>query len=251
MEMLRQHDLLLSLIEKRKSEEIQTTLEEEKPLEDILRALLQKAPTLANLFLKGQRAVNPLKSIQDKTTEKEFEGKKHPTFFKFKDKPYGQELQRDCHINLRCRATFETDVENDYFSRSIDRGEFALHLVSNGKRFKVSDFIGPNLLDGKATLNIQLPANCDVGDVLHLETAVSDPTLLEPFKNGLVLTIKPPAIPQQRPCVPVGPRPPSNGTPGEGKDAPAGIAMPKITPVDEAHWNSQDPPFDRFTALRI
>jgi hypothetical protein len=99
-EMLKQHQGLRALKERRRNEEIQSKLEDEKPLEEILKSLLEHSPTLSALFLRGQRATNPFKTLQVQQQEKKFEGKKHPSYFKFKDKPYGTVLCRDCHFNV-------------------------------------------------------------------------------------------------------------------------------------------------------
>ena len=63
-EMLKHHQGLRALKEKRRAEEIQSKLADEKPLEDILKSLLEHSPTLSTLFLQGQRAVNPFKTLQ-------------------------------------------------------------------------------------------------------------------------------------------------------------------------------------------
>jgi hypothetical protein len=248
-EMLKQHQGLRALKEKRRSEEIQSKLADEKPLEDILKSLLEHSPALSALFLQGKRAVNPFKTLQVTERENEFEGKKHPTYFKFQGKEYGRELRRECHINQRCRIVFETNAVNDYFSRNVDPGEFSLFLVSEVARSKVSDYAGPNLQNGLARLTVQLPANCQVGDLLRFQAVVSDPTMLDPFENTFSLDVKPQAVPHgggggERH------KPPTEEI-GEEREVPAGINLPNIVPVYEGDWPSQAPPFDKYTALRI
>ena len=117
---------LRALRERRRREEIESRIEDSKPLEQILETLLKQSPTLSELFLFGKRATNPFKTKQAAADEKPFEGKKYPTYFKFKGKEYGFHFQREANINARCRIAFETDGVNDYLSRSIDPGEFAL-----------------------------------------------------------------------------------------------------------------------------
>jgi len=248
-EMLKQHQGLHALKERRRNEEIQSRLEDEKPLEEVLRTLLQRAPTLAALFLRGPRATNPFKTAEVRGKEKEFHGKQHPTFFKFKGKDYGKELCRECHINQRCRMVFETDAINDYFSRNSDPGEFALYLLSGQHRVPVSDYVGPNLHNGVATLTVQLPINCEVGDSLQFEAVVNDPTLLDPFTNKFSIDVIEAAETQQ-PGTKGARKPPSDET-GEDREVASGITLPKPIPVYEADWGKYDPPFDRHTALRI
>lgn len=248
-EMLKQHQGLRALKEKRRAEEIQSKLEDEKPLEDILKSLLDRSPTLSELFLQGRRATNPFKTIAVRENEAEFKGRKHPTYFKFKDKSYGDLVKRDCHLNHRCRIVFETDAANDCFSRKLDKGEFSLYLVVADTRVSASDYVGPNLQNGIAILTVQLPAKAHVDDDLTFEAIVTDPTMIEPFVNRFVLNVKPEMAPpppghgERR-------KPPSQEM-GEKRETPAGISLPKIVLVSESDWNRHNPPFDKFTALRV
>lgn len=109
-DLLKHHDGLRALKERRRREEIESSLQDSKPLEDILETLLKHSPTLSELFLFGNRATNPFKPIKVRAEEKPFEGKRFPTFFKFKGKDSGAEISRDCHSNARCRIVFETDA---------------------------------------------------------------------------------------------------------------------------------------------
>jgi|HubBroStandDraft_6_1064221.scaffolds.fasta_scaffold13093_2 hypothetical protein len=248
-DILKNHQGLRDLKERRRNEEITTKLGDEKPLEDILKNLLEHSPTLSALFLQGKRAVNPFKTIMVRQSEKAFVGKKHPTYFKFKGKDYGFQLHRDCHINYRARITFETDAQNDYFSRSADGGRFALYLVGETAKTPVSDFVGPSLQNGLATLAVHLPQNSVVGDVLTFEAVVTDPTLLDPFRNTFSIAVKPEAMPKPGPVSPR-PKPPSDEA-GEDREMPSGISLPNIVEVEEATWGDRNPPFDKNTALRI
>jgi hypothetical protein len=247
-EMLRHHQGLRALKEKRRREEVQSKLEDEKPLEDILRTLLEHSPTLANLFLKGLRASNPFKTIKVKEQETEFQGKRHPTYFKFKDMDYGRELRRDCHINQRTRIVFETDAVNDYFSRPSDKGQFTLEQVFGHGRTSATDFVGPNLQNGIATLTVRLPANCNVGDSLCFEATVSDPALLAPFVNRFTIEVRPEI--ESGGGNGIRREPPSKDK-GDSRETPAGISLPKIIPVVESEWGRHSPPFDKYTALRV
>lgn len=247
-EMLRQHQGLRALKEKRRAEEVQSKLENEKPLEDVLKSLLEHSPTLSNLFLQGLRASNPFKTLKVKEEEKEFRGKKHPTYFKFKDKDYGRELRRDCHINQRARIVFETDAVNDYFSRTDDTGQFTLEVVYEGSGSPVLDFVGPNLQNGIATLTVRLPDNCDIGDMLRFRAAVNDPTLVKPFNNVFIIDVKEEVETNGGKG---GRRKPPSGDKGNDREVATGIALPNIIPIYELDWPNQNPAFDKYTALRV
>ncbi len=70
-EMLKHHQGLRDLKERRRREQTEAKLADSKPLEDILESLLKKSPTLANLFLKGLRASNPFKTVKAREEDDE------------------------------------------------------------------------------------------------------------------------------------------------------------------------------------
>ena len=247
-EMLRHHQGLRELKERRRREETESMLSDSKPLEEILESILKQSPSLANLFLPGKRVTNPFRTRKVQETEEEFECRKHPTLFKFKGLDYGKVLKRQTPINMRSRVTFETDAINDYFSRSIDPGSFELSLVTDQNLIAVQNYVGPNLQNGHATLSVELPRNCRVGDELMFLAIVSDPTLVSNFENTFrVLVSKEATSPGKKT-----PRTKSSsGKEGKDADAPAGITLPKIVEVHESKWETHSPPFDKYTALRI
>jgi hypothetical protein len=250
-DMLKHHQGLRDLKERRRREQTEAKLADSKPLEDILESLLKKSPTLANLFLKGLRASNPFKTNkaqEEEDKEKPFDGKRFPTFFKFKSKDYGQQIVRETPINLRSRITFETDAENDYFGRATETGQFSLFIVNGEHRVPVADYVGPNLQNGIGTLSVQLPLNCQVGDQITFLALVTDSSRLEPFENRFVVKVLPAAQPSGQPSTR---RKPPSGQNGDDREVAAGIALPNIIEVYEADWDKQTPPFDKNTALRI
>jgi hypothetical protein len=247
-DMLKQHGGLRALKERRRREETEERFADNKPLENILEALLKKSDTLASLFLHGKRASNPFKTTKVQEEDKPYQGKVCPTFFKFMGKDYGEELRRETHKNMRSRITFETDAVNDYFSRSIDPGRFALWMLVGRERQPVRNYVGPNLQNGLATLSVQLPDDCNVGDELHFAAVVTDSTRMDPFENCFTVKVKPPAEPSGGPGTR---RKPPSKEQGGDREIPSGITLPNIIPVHEVEWERQSPPFDRYTALRI
>lgn len=248
-ELLRHHDGLRSLKERRRREEIAAKLDDSKPLEDILESLLKNSPTLSALFLQGKRLTTPFKTLQAQTDEEPYKGEKFPTYFRFKGKNYGAELHRECHINMRCRIMFETDAVNDYFSRDVDRGEFRLTMTDNvaNAPTPVQNYI-LNLQNGIAALSFNLPENVCINQELVLLAMVNDPSRVTPFENRFTVKI-------MEATEPTGGRgkrrkPPSDQE-GQEREIPAGIQMPNIIPIDEAEWLNQTPPFDQYTALRV
>lgn len=249
-DLLKNHDNLRALKEYRKREEIESKLEEDKPLENVLESILKQSPSLSSIFILGKRLSTPFKTKEVIDKEMKYEGRKHPTYFKFKGKEYGQKLLKECHIDYRARITFETDAVNDYFSRNIDRGEFALFLVKDEDKYPVTDSAGPYPQNGIATLSVKLPESVRIGDSLQFVSIVSDPTLLEPFENTFYLKVLEEAQPSGKKGKRKKKKPPTDRK-GKDRERPAGISLPKIKTVKEEEWNNYDPSFNPHTALRV
>lgn len=247
-DMLKQHQGLRALKERRRREETEDRFADNKPLENILENLLKKSQTLASLFLPGVRATNPFKPVKVQEKEQPYQGKVSPTFFKFQGKDYGEVLQRETPQNMRSRIPFETDAVNDYFSRSIDPGQFAIWQEVDGERRAVLKYVGPNLQNGIGTLSVQLPEGCQPGDELRFLTTVTDGSRVEPFENRFIVKVRPAANVSGGDSTR---RKPPSKTPGTNRDVPGGITLPNIIDVREADWDKQSPPFDKYTALRI
>ncbi len=215
-------------------------------MEDVLETILKHSPNLANLFLFGKRHSNPFKTRKVQESEQPYLGKQFPTFFKFKGKEYGTVLDRETHRNHRCRISFETDADNDYFSRTLETGEFALYSIANGERTPVSNYAGPNLNNGIATLSVRLPDDSEIGATIKFLATVTDPYRPQPFENRFKVLVKSEATPASGNGK--AQRPPGT-TPGRGREQPGGITLPNIIEVHEAEWETYE--FDKFTALKI
>jgi len=251
---LKENRLLRDLRQRRQREQRDLRIEESKPLEAVLKSILKKSPTLTKLFLEGTRISTPFKTKEVGEEERPFEGRKHPSYFKFKGKDYGYVLSRSCHINVRTRIPFETDVVNDYFTREIDRGEFSLYCKDGSGR-KIHEGFNCNMENGIATLNLTLPDSCKVGDILDFEAVVNDRTLVEPFTNRFRLTVLGKA--EKKKSDKSKRRKPPGNKEGTDREMPGMIQPPRPTKVYEdpkegqRGWADMTPPFDKFSALRI
>jgi hypothetical protein len=245
---LKNDDGLRKLKERRRQEEIENQLKDNKPLEEILESLLKKSPTLSKLFLLGERLSNPFKTTNVTSEPKPFEGKTHPTYFKFKDKKYGEVLNKECHCNMWFRATFETDVVSDYFQRAVNGGECEILQVAGDNETKVKNAVGPKLQNGVATLTVELPDGAKEHDTFDYVIRVNDPTLDRPFENRIHLKVKGPSEPHVPPRPGVRKNPPSKDA-GQEREIPMGIALPNIIPVYEKDWETRG--FDKYSALAV
>lgn len=246
-ELLRQHHGLRELKERRRRQEIESKLDEAKPLENILEKLLKQSPTLSDLFLHGLRASTPFKTVEAQAQEQEFKGQRFPTYFKFKGQEYGHILNRDCHINMRCRLTFETDAENEYFLRAVDPGEFRLVLVEGEVESDVQNYV-PNLQNGIFTLSLPLPDDVSLGQSLCFIAMTNDCSRTVPFTNEFHVSVKAELEPRGHSS---DRRKPPSKEQGKDRERPSGIQLPEIKEVYESDWLSKSPPFDKYTAQRI
>ncbi len=246
-DVLKHHQGLRDLRARRQEEDTTEKFEDNKPLEDILKSLIQKSPTLANLFLFGPRASNPFKPVTVKSEDKPFVGKRHPTYFKLKGKDYGSELFRETPQNQRSRILFETDAANDYFSRSTEQGELELFLVTTDGRTQTPAAHTMNLHNGIGTLSVRLPEDSPVGGEFTFVAVVTDPTQVTPFENTFRIKVKPPAEPNGGSGTR---KKPPGKEPGDDRETPSGIKF-DIRLVYEPQWKDDPPHFDKFTALRI
>jgi hypothetical protein len=151
------------------------------------------------------------------------------------------------------RVAFVTDAENDYFRRDEEPGEFKLFQVVGDELKPAKNWPTPNLFEGTVNLSLSLPPEAEVGDTLTFEAQVMDASRIEPFRNRFTLTVKAEReAPPPRPPQPPGPKPDKPGDQG-GKDAQndTRLAVPELIEVWEKEWTDRDPPFDKFTAMRI
>lgn len=232
---LKDNQLLRDLRERRRREDVQSKLDNQKPLQEVLETIIRKSPSMANLFGIGGPLPDPFRSATIKVGQP-FVGQNHPSFFRFRNEDYGKELRRTTAINNRSRIVFETDVVNDYFTRRQQPGSYTLRSLSenpSGSKLPNKRF---NLEDGVATLNLALPDDAKVGDSFAYELVIEDETLVERFENRFVIT--------------VGPYQKSSG--GNPRPKPLkqnqGMAIPNTVPVYESEWDKHG--FDKNSALK-
>ena len=149
---------------------------------------------------------------------------------------------------MRCRIAFETDAENEYFSRDGKPGSVAVNIRHGNVEKTLDDYVGPSLSNGLASLTFDLPNDVKVNDRIVVTIEVTDDSRIEPFRNVCDISVLPAAEKTTNPSKT--PKSPTNNE-GDDRSIESGIALPNITPVLEDKWGEYTPPFDKFTALRI
>jgi hypothetical protein len=192
-DLISKHPGLRELRERRRSDEIKERLQDSRPLEDVIGSILKSSPTLARLFLLGQRLSQPHRANDmggsngngggPDTGSGEFHGRKHPTFFRFFKKGEKDILLRNAELGRRCRIKFETDVQNDYFSRADLPGHYHVELLEGPIEGLELDH-SLTLHNGIGNWSINLPEDeLSEGDELTIQCTVTDDVIASPFVN--------------------------------------------------------------------
>lgn len=245
-DLLKNHSGLRALRERRRREDIADRLDNSKPLAEVLDRILKRSPSLEALFLKGTRLASPFRTKSVAEEQKEFHGRRFPTYFKIKNVDYGQIPKRNCHINMRLRMTFETDAVNDYFRRNRDPGQFGITLESQDTDPLVTDYV-LNLHNGIATLSAELPDSAKVGDRFKFTVEVSDSTRVDPFQNQFEVVVL------EEGAKTKGGKGSSSGSPGEKKgkerETELRVQLPNVVDITKDQWAQHG--FTAESALKI
>lgn len=238
-EILKKHPGLGILKDKRRREEIESKLADQRPLTEVLQDILKKSPTLSKLFVQGLKLANPFNTNGGKKAD-EYQGKDFPTIFTL-TKKFSHDNPKQGHHNSKFRVEYKTDVANNYFDRSKDPGAFKLFV--NGKESKNRDI---NLWNGYAYLNVLLD-NSKVGDLVHFRSEVNDISRPSPITEEFYVQVIEPLSKQK--SKPGTRKPPSSGEPGDDTKKSDGYALPNIIEVPKYNWEKHS--FNENSALKV
>ena len=249
---LRTHGKLRELAGARRNRERAEAPQSEDSLRRFMEDMLKRHPQLAAILGPGLKIKNPFKPVEVSTDTTSPELHRFPTHFRFRKVSPDGIYRRDASLNSQVRLAFDTDAQDDYFSRDEEHGTFGLRQLVNGELVPAKNWRSPNLAGGEAHVSLALPAEAAVGDVVQFVAEVNDPSRVEPFVIPFALTIKP-----ERTDAPPGPRPspspipkPQPEQPGKGQSADSWLAIPEPYEVEEDRWKDHDD-FDRNTAVVI
>ena len=144
--------------------------------------------------------------------------------------------------NRRVRVQYKTDAENEYFDRDSDRGIFILNVDNEEiKNFSL------NLWNGVANLNIELPNNVNVHNILYFNSKVSDVNRIDPFTDEFFIEVgekveKQSGTQGKR-------RLPSSNKKGDEVEKTSFLDLPNEILVYRDDWDKHD--FNRETALSV
>ena len=240
-DLIKKHQGLRELKERRRREEIEGKIGDAKPLVEVIEKVIKNSPALSKLFVEGVKITNPFNLTTTGQNEKPFKGKQNPTYFRLrKEFPYNK--PKHCHLNQRFRVQFETDAENNYFTRDLYPGEFKLML---NDRTLVKDYV-LNLWNGIANLTLALPEDCKVGDLLKYTVEVNDISRVNPFLITFYVLVDPSIEKKEgKPGERIKP-------PGDKKGKrhiPSSFDIPNMKEVRRSDWDKYG--FDKESALKV
>lgn len=237
-DILKNHPGLRELKERRRREEIQEKLDDDKPLANLLEKVINRSPALAKLLQSGNKITNPF-NLTAGTHKNIFVGKEFPTYFTLITN-FTQEDPKHAHLKSKFRIQYKTDVCNDYFSRDKDQGKFKLYI----NEIETEDY-SLNLWNGVASLNVPI-YNYGINTLLKCKSIISDVSRAIPFEQEFYIKI---VKELNGGGGGGGIRIPPTKT-GKGNESVNNqLSLPNIIEIRRDKWEENK--FDKFSALRV
>jgi len=243
-EWLKRNEVLAILKRRHIEAQLAKTLGEDKPLAEMMRNLVNSNPDLAALFKHGSRIPGGAGGLGGTGAPSEFVGKDQPTYFRFTG---GEDTAvRLSPINHGINLSFETDVVNDFFSRTgaLQPGVFKV-VAEHPSGAVVTANIG-TLHDGCLEVRLKHPSTVMEGDEYKVRLTITAPDIDTEFINTLNLKVLPEA-PIMKPGTTGGRRHSTSGT--KGGASRSGIDLPRIVPVYRDEWDKYG--WNEWTALEV
>lgn len=228
----------------RKEAAIKDQLEDDKPLQDVLKNIINNDPVLAQIFNIGAKVKNPFAISKKKEDIKQFVGKKHPTFFRIMNAK-GGEYTKDRPLNHSFRIQFETDVSNDYFGRSTEPGDLKIFLNEQPGNELMKSL---NLINGIATLTLDMPAEVQPGVQLHFTTKIIDDIIVNDFENKFTINV---TEDKEYTGGGDGKRKKPNSDENGNNESEGGITLPSIICINKDRWDDPNLQMNEESALIV
>lgn len=239
---IRENGSLQELRKKRRQEELEAKIGDNQQAQQIFNKIVRKSPILSKLLITGEKIVNPYSAQANSDAgKKEFKPSYSPTTLELL-RPNSLSNPRRAEVGRTARIQLGTDAPNDYLIRSLDQGTFTLSC-EDGHHFQWQ--INP--FDGIWTLNVSIPDNFPIDQILTFRCTLEDDTMAAPLEAIFWLRTVP-YIAQE--AQGGGHKKKKNPNEGTGQKGPsAGLAMPNIVEVREQEWETHD--FNQHSALKV
>lgn len=206
---------------------------------NLINELIKSDPGLADLFGLGGRII----TSTGPGLGAPFKGRKFPTYFRLAKEPRKGLLKKLCPVNRTVKVEFETDAENEYFTRPMDPGEIqvdpGLDLIE-----------ASNLWNGVFSVRFRVPWDAKPGDSTKVRFLVSDieRTAKGPFESEFELVATPEVARSSKRGEPREPRSPRTPDPTSQSVA---LDLPTPIEVRKNRWSKEIGIEGPYDALRI
>lgn len=234
---LKEHPALREHNAKRRKKKLEETLSNDENATDYLQELLKSDPTLASILGLGGNVISTTGPAAEPAP---YIGKKFPTFFRVSKEPKGG-LAKNCPLNRTVRVEFDTDADNDYFSRIDCPGSITIEPPNL--------CVTSHLWDGNFTTKFQMPFDAQVGDEVNFAMTVTD--IERETKGPFVCRFKLKGVAEadEAPTPPAGKQVPHPKPDLKTKHTSQVFAPPDIREVRKEKWNEFK--FDEYSAVSI
>jgi hypothetical protein len=240
-DLLKNHQGLRELNNKRRRDEIEDKIADPTQTVEVIEKVIKSSPTLSKLFIEGVKITNPFKFTYTGVKEGEYKGRIFPTFF-IPKYDFTKEKPKHCPINQRFRVQYETDAENNYFTRDANPGENKLV----GESGTSPDCI-VNIWNGIANVTVELPKALQIGDIIQFALEIKDVSRTEPFLSKFFILVDPPI--EKRPGGKGERIKQPDDLPGDKRKRPLSLEIPNMKEVYQAQWDKHG--FDKESALKV
>ncbi|MFS0824766.1 hypothetical protein [Bacillus sp. 1P02SD] len=246
---------LRKLNESRVQELIKNSMADNKPLADALKKVVKNTEVLNQLLDFGIDVPSGEKKGSGNDDggsngSETFIGKEIPTFFRFYGQQDGYVLEANNQEGKKSRIKFETDANNDIFSRDGSDWKSQLFIIQNQSQL-VSLDSSLNLKNGKASLSFNLPSIYKENDVVRCRFDVKSDDVDEIFSNEFEVTVV-------KPFASSGGNSGGGGgqggndtgsTGGTGNTTKSKLKLPNMSTVTKEKWDQYD--FSANSVLKI
>lgn len=240
------HPGLKKLQNERRNEKVRQKLNDDIPMKNVLSHILSQSPLLSKILIEGAQIQAPFDMKKNVGNGNEFKGEKHPTFFTLKENKTGSNLLKKVPINRDFRIQFETDVENNYWSRTDERGDLLLWIddIPSSQLIKHK-----SLFNGVATITMSLPNHAESGNILTYKLQIKDDYITKFLQNSFQVKVLP-SKEENSPSTHSSTRPSPRGDKDTGRrKQPTMLSMPNMIPFTRDEWDKHKA--DKETALII
>jgi hypothetical protein len=177
---------LKSIQDRHRSERIQNQCSDNKPVENMVQALLKTNRVMNATLLSGPRLSNPFGSNQGKGSWAE---SFFPTYFQLdkKNKNFSKKKPRKVELTRKANFTFDTDAPNDYLSRFKDTGSYEVFVDGS----KILNKISLNGSEGVWHLNFEINQTYAVGQIIEIKLSIDDVSRPYPIEEKFWLEVVP------------------------------------------------------------